>query len=143
MARVYDCDLSHASTRPDGIQDSPRRGEGRTLARRQHTSSRRRGAMARCGVVDGAVAEFALARVYGGTQMLGAYAHETGEAKALQRLGLLTFAWSRSATRPWRHSGWRSLRWEGARGFSAGGVQRRALGRRRDRASNPKGSAFM
>jgi hypothetical protein len=80
------------------------------LARRQHMSSRRRGMTARCGEVDGAAAMFALARVYGGTQTLGAYAHDTGEAKASQRLGLSPLARSRSAARPWRSSGWCSRR---------------------------------
>jgi hypothetical protein len=80
---------------------------------------------ARRGEVGGAAAVFALARVYGGTQPLGGYAHESGKAKALQRLGLFTFAQPLLATRPWRLSGWHSRRREEAKG---------GLGRRRPKA---------
>jgi hypothetical protein len=53
----------------------------------------------------------------------------TIEATTLQRSMLSIFARPRSVTRPWWLSGWHSLRREGERGFSADGVQRRALGR--------------
>jgi hypothetical protein len=58
------------------------------LAARQLTTLRRRGATARRGEVDGATAAFARAWAYGGTQMLGACARETGKAKTYQRLSL-------------------------------------------------------
>jgi hypothetical protein len=84
----------------------------------------RRGGSTRRGWRRGGA--FALAWVYGGTQPLGGYAHEPGEAQALQRSGLYTIARPRSATRPWRGSGWRSRRREE--------VRRGVLGRRRPRA---------
>jgi hypothetical protein len=107
-------DYIHTSTRPDGIQDSPRQGKGRTLAGCRHPTSRWRGAADRRGRVDGATTAFARAWVYGVIQMLGAYAcetgNETGKAKTFQRSGLLPLARSRMVARPWQSSGRRS-RW--------------------------------
>jgi hypothetical protein len=118
--RVNNRDPSQASTRPDGTQGSPRQGESKTFGRAPaHDVEAARRGWWRGGA-------FTLARVHGATQPLGGYAHEPGEAQALQRSGLYPIARPRSATRPWRCSGWRSRQREEAR--------RGGFGRRRPRA---------
>jgi hypothetical protein len=78
--RVYSCNSSQASTRPDETQGSPGRGKRTNFnqALAHDVEATRRSGSARRGWWRGAA--FELARVYGGTQPLGGYAHESCEA---------------------------------------------------------------
>jgi hypothetical protein len=71
---------------------------------------------ARRGEVDGTAVAFAWVWAHGGVQKLGAYVSEAGEATTFQRSGLFTFDRPRSATQPWRCSGWRSRQRKETRG---------------------------